>query len=246
MRDPRMTAIAVALLAGLVCGCGAPAADHSSDTGSRSADSSAAAKVQEASSALTHEVGRGFEWEDPEPPGAQALAEEVLDADWNADRTTRLVMHITTLVDRTTGIEGLRSALNGTGVSLDDRLDGLGAKVTETEVTISLAGSILFDFDSAAIRPDAERTLGEVVEVIQAYSARPVRVEGHTDSIASDAYNAKLSLERAESVAKWLASHGVQASRLSTVGHGEGLPIADNATAEGRQQNRRVEIVIER
>ncbi|HEX4954696.1 MAG TPA: OmpA family protein [Thermoanaerobaculia bacterium] len=185
-------------------------------------------------------------WVDPEPPGAQALAEAVLAAEWNADKTTRLAMHITTLVDTTTGIEGFQSTVAGADTSLAGRLSRLGAEETATEVTIRLPGAVLFDFDSAALRLDAERTLAEVAEVLAAYGTRPARIEGHTDSIASEEYNQRLSLERAESVRSWLAAHGVAAGRLATVGHGESRPVADNATAAGRQQNRRVEIVVEK
>jgi outer membrane protein OmpA-like peptidoglycan-associated protein len=185
-----------------------------------------------------------LDWQDPEPPEAQALAEQVVDAEWNRDKTTGLEMSITTLVDTTTGIEGFSTALAAAETSLDDRLSRLGAEVTATEVTIRLPGSILFDFDKADIRPDAERTLAEVAEVLAAYGDRPARIEGHTDSIASDAYNLDLSRRRADSVKSWLQAHGVAAARLSTAGHGESQPVADNSTAAGRQQNRRVEIVI--
>ena len=188
----------------------------------------------------------GVGWQDPEPPGAQALAESVVDKSFNADKTTHLRMHITTLVDRTTGINGFASALQPEQVPLQDRLDALGAKETETEITIRLAGSILFDFDSDAIRPDAQRSLGEILEIVKAYSGRPVRVEGHTDSVASESYNEKLSQRRAQSVADWLTAHGIEANRLKVGGWGETRPVADNTSPEGRQQNRRVELIIEK
>jgi outer membrane protein OmpA-like peptidoglycan-associated protein len=186
-----------------------------------------------------------FEWQDPEPPGAQALAESVVKASFNSDKTTRLKMRISRLVDRISGIEGFASGLAPVDASLDDRLDALGAEVSETEVTIRLAGSILFDFDSDAIRADAARTLEEVVAIIQAYSGRPVGVEGHTDAIASESYNQELSERRARSVAEWFENHEVDSSRLKTRGFGESRPVADNSTAHGRQLNRRVEVVIE-
>jgi outer membrane protein OmpA-like peptidoglycan-associated protein len=177
-----------------------------------------------------------------------------LTAPWNSDkttelqaaRTTRLTMSMTTLVDRTTGIEGFRTALDAAETGINDRLSRLGASETETEVTIRLPGAVLFDFDSAVIRPDAARILGDVVDVLNAYSDLPVRVEGHTDSIASDSYNLELSERRAASVKAWLAAHGVDPIRLLTVGHGESRPVAENDTSDGRQQNRRVEIVIEK
>jgi outer membrane protein OmpA-like peptidoglycan-associated protein len=187
----------------------------------------------------------GSGWVDPEPPDAHARAEAVVDAEWNRAKTTTLEMHITTLdPGSTTGIQGFRTAVVAADTSLDDRLTRLQAEVTGTEITIRLPGSVLFDFDSAKIRPDAERTLAEVAEVVKSYKARPVRVEGHTDSVASDDYNLKLSERRAEAVRAWLAGRGADKARLTTKGHGEGRPVADNGTAEGRQKNRRVEVII--
>jgi OOP family OmpA-OmpF porin len=84
------------------------------------------------------------------------------------------------------------------------------------------------------------------VEVIEAYGGRPVRVEGHTDSVASESYNQGLSERRARSVADWLAENGVDGDRLTTRGWGETRPVAENDTPEGRQQNRRVELIIEK
>jgi outer membrane protein OmpA-like peptidoglycan-associated protein len=186
------------------------------------------------------------DWEDPEPPTAQALAEEVLNAEWNRDKITTLQMRITTLADHTTGIEGFATRLAAKKTSLEDRLTGLGAEITETEVTIRLPGAVLFDFDSPVIRVDAERTLLELAEVLKAYTGRPVRIEGHTDSISSDLYNQKLSEQRAVSVRDWLVAHAVETGRLRTFGHGESRPVADNSTPAGRQLNRRVEIIIEK
>jgi outer membrane protein OmpA-like peptidoglycan-associated protein len=181
---------------------------------------------------------------DPEPPDAQARAEAVVNADFNRNKRTALQMNITTLVDKTTSLAGSATNLAARQDRIEDKLARLQAKVTETEVTIQLPGSILFDFDSAKIRPDAERTLTEVSQVINAYAGRPVRVDGHTDSIASDDYNQKLSEQRARSVTAWLASNGVESARLQPNGLGETKPVASNDTSEGRQLNRRVEIVI--
>lgn len=186
------------------------------------------------------------DWIDPEPPDAQAKAEAVVSAAFNKGKTTGLKMKILPIVFRTSEIQGMASQLSAREEKIEDRLARLGAKVTEAEITIQLSGSVLFDFDSAEIRADAERTLTDVSNVISAYAGRPVRVEGHTDSIASDAYNQKLSQSRAGSVADWLAAHGVEKSRIKTAGFGESRPVATNDTAAGRQQNRRVEIVIAR
>lgn len=223
---------ALVLLAFLAAACGA---DERSAPPERAAPPAAAPAPAAAAD---------VDWIDPEPPDAQARAEQALRAASNRDKTTALQMRITTLVDRTTGIEGFASALAARNVSVDERLSRLGARVTEQEIVISLPGSVLFDFDSAEIRADAETTLRDVAEVLNAHGDRPVRVEGHTDSIASDAYNMTLSEKRAKSVAAWLAAHGVTAARVTTAGRGETQPVAGNDTPAGRQKNRRVEIVI--
>lgn len=242
-----------ALLFALHCGCGV-----GEDEARGGAEGTAAGESRAGGSAAPG-AGRGVrprtvEWQDPEPPDAQARAEAAVGAAWNRDktaalgeaRTARLVMGIGTLVDRTGRIGGAAGQIARTEGSLDQRLDRLGAEVSETEVRIRLSGSVLFDFDSDAIRPDAERTLSEVAEVLEAYPGRPVRIEGHTDSIASDAYNQALSEGRAAAVKRWLAARGVEAGRMTAAGFGESRPAAENATAAGRQKNRRVEIVVER
>ncbi len=183
-------------------------------------------------------------FEDPEPAGAQARAEAVVNADFNRDKRTTLAMNITTIVGRTSELEGFSSGIAAREDKIDARLARLNARVTETEVVIQLPGAILFDFDSANIRADADRALNDVAQVIKAYAARPVRVEGHTDSIASDDYNQSLSERRAASVVTWLTAHGVEKGRLASAGFGEKKPVATNDTPAGRQLNRRVEVVI--
>lgn len=183
-------------------------------------------------------------FEDPEPPDAQARAEAVVNAEFNRDKRTTLEMNITTIVGRTSQLDGFATGIAAREERIDDRLSRLQAKVTDTEVVIQLPGTILFDFDSADIRPDADRALNDVAQVIKAYAGRPVRIEGHTDSIASDEYNQSLSERRAASVVQWLASHGVERPRLASAGFGEKKPVASNDDAAGRQRNRRVEVVI--
>lgn len=189
-------------------------------------------------------VTAGETLENPEPPDAQARAEAVVGADFNRDKTTGLAMKITTIVGRTSALKGFATAVAPKSDTIDDQLARLQAKVTETEVVIQLPGAILFDFDSANIRPDAHRALTDVASVIKAYANRPARVEGHTDSVASDEYNQSLSERRAKSVADWLAANGVERSRLAPAGYGEKKPVATNDTPAGRQLNRRVEVVV--
>jgi outer membrane protein OmpA-like peptidoglycan-associated protein len=236
----RLIACALGALA-VSCGGGEKSAPTEVPAGSTDAAPAASAAASPAAAPASAPTEA---WVDPEPPGAQALAESVLRDPVNRDKTTSLRMTITTIVGQTTAIAGSATALAAKDTSVEDRLAKLGAKITETEITIRLPGSILFDFDSAALRADAERTLGELAQVLSAYAPRPARVEGHTDSIASDAYNQGLSERRAASVVQWLAAHGVAAGRLQSAGLGESRPVADNATAAGRQQNRRVEVII--
>ena len=202
--------------------------------------------VDSATGSISVAPPAGGGWADPEPPGAQAIAEQNVSAPWNADKATRLQMSITTLVNSTTGLIGARTAVAAASTTLDERLTRLNAQTTGTEITIRLPGSVLFDFDSAQIRPDAERTLSEVAEVLKAYAQRPMRIEGHTDSVASDDYNLKLSERRAQSVQAWLVSRGGVKAAFATRGWGESKPAATNDTPAGRQQNRRVEVIIEK
>lgn len=102
--------------------------------------------------------------------------------------------------------------------------------------------AVYFDFDKSNIRPDARPVLDEAVQLLKDEGTAAIVSEGHTDSVGSDAYNMRLSNRRADSVKRYLADHGVAASRISTEGFGESKPVATNATADGRQQNRRVEL----
>ena len=102
---------------------------------------------------------------------------------------------------------------------------------------------VLFDFDSAELRPESITELERVVKFMGEVPFATALVEGHTDSVGSDAYNLALSDRRAKAVFDYLSSRGVDPARLKSVGKGEAEPIADNATAEGRQQNRRVMLI---
>lgn len=101
---------------------------------------------------------------------------------------------------------------------------------------------INFDFDRATIKPSSFGILDEVVSILRANpQVRLVRIEGHTDSIGSDAYNMRLSQRRANSVREYLVRRGIEPSRLVAEGYGESRPLTSNATAAGRAQNRRTE-----
>jgi outer membrane protein OmpA-like peptidoglycan-associated protein len=127
----------------------------------------------------------------------------------------------------------------------------LQMKETDTEIRIELAADVLFDFDKADLRSDARNALKQVADVIREKAKGTVRIEGHTDAKGSDAYNQKLSQRRANSVRDWLVKNeGLKNVRFSTAGFGAKKPAVSNTKAdgsddpEGRQKNRRVEIVI--
>jgi OOP family OmpA-OmpF porin len=100
-----------------------------------------------------------------------------------------------------------------------------------------------FDFDQADIREDDFANLDHSVTTLKEWGDVKVEVAGHTDSIGTDEYNMGLSVRRADAVRMYLIDKGIAADRLTVKGYGESQPIADNATQEGRFQNRRVELI---
>lgn len=111
-------------------------------------------------------------------------------------------------------------------------------KVAPAKIIIN---SVLFDFDSSAIKPEAAIVLKEAASMLKENPGKAVMIEGHTCSIGTDQYNQGLSERRACSVKKFLAAQGIEEPRLSTKGVGEASPVADNTTEDGRRRNRRVE-----
>ncbi|MBT8319830.1 MAG: OmpA family protein [Gramella sp.] len=106
--------------------------------------------------------------------------------------------------------------------------------------------TVLFDLNKATIREDSKGALESIVEIMNEYPQTIFHIEGHTDSTGSDSYNMKLSKERAASVESFLEANGVPSNRLTSEGYGETQPIATNSTAKGRQENRRVEISLDK
>ncbi len=111
-------------------------------------------------------------------------------------------------------------------------------------VAVDLRG-VEFDFDKSTLRPESRQTLDEATEVLRQYPDIRVEVAGHTDSIGTVEYNQGLSDRRAQAVYEYLVGNGIASHRLSSRGYGELSPIADNASREGRQRNRRVELVVQ-
>jgi outer membrane protein OmpA-like peptidoglycan-associated protein len=103
---------------------------------------------------------------------------------------------------------------------------------------------VLFDTGRYTLKPNTQISLAKVSGILQAYPGLKVQVEGYTDSVGSDAYNQKLSENRADAVRDFLVTQGVQTDNISATGYGKSKPVADNATAQGRSQNRRVNLVV--
>jgi len=113
-------------------------------------------------------------------------------------------------------------------------------------ITLSDQGDVLFAFDSAELTPEAQNQLQGLLAKLQGADVQNIKVVGHTDSQGTDEYNQKLSERRASSVVAFLLSQGLAPDKLTSQGKGESEPVADNATEEGRAQNRRVELHIQR
>lgn len=142
-------------------------------------------------------------------------------------------------------IRGLQSGIVSTVQEVRQAMRDLGATETDLEVRVELPADVLFDFDKADIRSDAASALAQLATLIRAYPSGSATLEGHTDSKGDDAYNQRLSEQRAGSVKRWLVEReGIDGSRLTPRGWGERKPVAGNEDDAGRQRNRRVEVVI--
>ncbi|UIP25775.1 OmpA family protein [Acinetobacter towneri] len=130
----------------------------------------------------------------------------------------------------------LRQQMAGTGVEVNRNPDG--------SVGLVMPGNITFDTNKSNIKPNFYSTLDKVAQTLTQDNKSGILVTGYTDNTGNDSINIPLSQARAQSVASYLASRGVSTSRINAQGQGAANPIASNATAEGREQNRRVEISI--
>ena len=147
-------------------------------------------------------------------------------------------------------------AVGGTaGALIGRKMDRQAAEIKQTVpgVTVNRQGEgiivkfdsgILFDIDKTDVKPLAQTNLKKLAVSLQNNPQTDILIVGHTDSTGTAAHNMELSIKRAASVRSYLIADGVDGSRLSTQGKGETEPIADNKTADGRAQNRRVEIAI--
>ena len=127
--------------------------------------------------------------------------------------------------------------------SQKELMQELHAERTARGLVVTLE-DVLFEVNGADLQPGTQVQLLRLVEFLKGNPDRKVLIEGHTDSIGSSEYNLQLSLLRAESVQSFLVGNGLPADRLTAIGYGETRPEAPNDSATGRQQNRRVEVVI--
>jgi len=109
---------------------------------------------------------------------------------------------------------------------------------------VTYAADAFFDFDKSVLKPEGKAKLDDLAGKVKGINLEVIIAVGHTDSVGTDAYNQKLSVQRSEAVKAYLVSAGIEKSRVYTEGKGELQPVADNKTAEGRSKNRRVEIEV--
>jgi len=130
---------------------------------------------------------------------------------------------------------------------LRDKLAGTGVHVVRrgNDIQLVMPGDVTFETNSASLNSAFFEVLDSVALVLNEYKSTLVTVAGYTDSTGTSEYNQKLSERRATTVALYLNGKGVAKERLAAIGHGENSPVADNAKAEGRAKNRRVEITLD-
>ena len=133
------------------------------------------------------------------------------------------------------------STVRGRYIELDDRDLSMVPLVKGNTATVN---NLFFDLGKASLKPESEPELKRIQQVMKENRALVIEISGHTDNTGSDEINNKLSLERANAVKEYLLNGNIDSSRIRTKGYGKSKPKADNATEEGRQINRRVEIEI--
>ena len=157
-----------------------------------------------------------------------------------------------TKVDRSTVQTDIRTLVSNVE-NLAGNIQDLQVAETDLEIRIDLAADVLFDFDKSDIKPQAQQVLKQAAALIRDKAKGSVRIEGHTDAKGSDSYNQRLSERRAASVKNWFINkEGLKDFEFSTEGFGAKKPVAPNTKPdgsddpEGRQKNRRVEIVVKK
>ena len=181
---------------------------------------------------------------------AEALRDRGADAS-EVDHQAYIASRRVQIAQETAGVKGAQTVvanaatyrLQARNPELEQQLRDLQAQRTERGLVMTL-GDILFSTGRADLTPGAYERMDRLAQFLQAHPARTVRIEGHTDNTGSDATNLRLSEARAQAVRDALSARGVSPSRIVTQGMGEAQPVASNSNDAGRQQNRRVEIII--
>jgi outer membrane protein OmpA-like peptidoglycan-associated protein len=127
--------------------------------------------------------------------------------------------------------------------ALANELASLKAQHTDRGMVLTV-GDVLFAAGRAEVGPGAQRSIDKLAEFLRAYPKRNVLIEGHTDNLGNEDFNVKLSQQRADAVRDLLTARGISPQRIRTKGYGPKFPVVDNDSAAGRQQNRRVEVLV--
>lgn len=127
---------------------------------------------------------------------------------------------------------------------LEEELENAKIQRVEEGIAVSFDSGLLFDFDSAQLRPEAMENLKQLAQMMGEDDNTELLIVGHTDSVGDERYNQNLSERRAAMAARYMSTQGISRSRIDVDGRGETEPIADNDTEAGRQENRRIEVAI--
>jgi outer membrane protein OmpA-like peptidoglycan-associated protein len=136
------------------------------------------------------------------------------------------------------------SYMDKQAAEMEQDIEGAQIERVGEGIKITFDSGLLFDVDKATLKPQSRENLAELATILNKYEDTDILLEGHTDATGSEEHNLDLSRLRAQSVANYLAGLEVNETRFTIMGYGEAQPIASNETAEGRQDNRRVQVAI--
>ena len=156
---------------------------------------------------------------------------------------TRIINVKTNVANLEKDINAIDSFINPENVF---EKNGIIVKRERDQLTLIMPTDVVFDFNKYEVKEDFKPLLDTLYEALSIYKGVTVKIDGHTDNIGSYDYNLKLSQKRAESAKEYLVSKGINEGRIITEGHSFSKPAASNATSEGRDRNRRIEIVIKK
>jgi outer membrane protein OmpA-like peptidoglycan-associated protein len=186
---------------------------------------------------------------------AEAAAAARRDADDARRKADALAAEAQSAKDRVATLEAQNAQLGKENERLQKERDDLAGRLTGAlsevaQISKTARGvvvnlpDILFDVNKATLKQNTQNALAKLAGIVSLFPNINLRIEGHTDSTGSDELNMRLSKDRAGSVMGFLKQQGVAEKRMSDEGYGSKIPVADNATAEGRAKNRRVEIIL--